>query len=638
MTNILIKFILIFLILTGTFAQKNKENFFANKDKILDDITTDHNESYDIKSIKLKTNTGVDTKIYGYWDYQSNGGAINYIDINLSQPENIHVISMISTDSIDPVSVSMSRRVVYNFSNDGGTTWGSPITVPNFRAGYPSLIIASDQTENSFCVIASHSVLNGYLRSSIYVDEYEGAGNFFTYETPLFQYGTDNPVFPVITQTSNGNILLAASFPATSSIGGIAVITFNLSNRSWSNWIHLEPSPQHAGRLAIASGDNGYAAVIWRSNTNPDSLLYRQTTNNGLTWGAKTVIDFETENITPCWTGFDAIYNGTDLYIVFTRTGKNASGLVLANEVCFWNSSNKNTVTIIDSTRYPYMMKSTGTLNIQTNHNFAFNFPSIGYNANKTRIYVCVDVFLQGETDPDGFNYSDILVSYSDDLGVSWSFPRNVTKTKNLDERYVSVSSFSPWINDSNYVFMLIQEDKIPGANYATNSREARQISGAKTRLIKFNTDYIETGNSAINVNANWNMVSIPVDTIVDKNSFFLSAASNAFTMSEGGTYVAVNQLVPGKGYWIKFRNPEIYNISGKKLDFLKIAVKSGWNMIGCYSEEISVSNITTTPPNIIVSKFYEYSGGYIQSSILKPGKAYWVKVKTDGYLNLISK
>lgn len=583
-------------------------------------------------------NIGLDTRIYGYWDYQSNGGAINYIDINPLEPNNIHIISMISTDSANEVSVSMSRRVVYNFSYNGGIYWGIPKQVIGIRSGYPSLTVASDLYDNFFPIVASHSLIDGYLRSSLYVDEYEGSGNFTSYLTPIYQAGTDNPVFPLITQTSNGNILLAASFPTTSIISGIAVITFNLIDKTWGNWVQLETSPKHSGRLAIASGENGYAAVIWRAATSPDSLIYRETTNNGQTWGLKNVIDYETENKIPCWTGFDAIYNGTDLYIVFTRTEKNVNGNVLANEVCFWKSSTKIITTIIDSTTYPYLMKTTGTSNIQTNHNFAFNFPSIGLSIDKSRIYVGVDVLLQNETDKDGFNYSDILLSYSDDLGITWSIPKNITRTVNIDERYVSVSTKSPKMSDSNYVYILYQEDKIPGANYATGAQEARPITGVKEKLLKYNTDFIERETKLINVNSNWNMVSIPLDTTVNKNTFFPSAISSAFTISDAGMYVAQSQLLPGKGYWIKFRNEEDFSITGKNPHFLKIPVKAGWNMIGGFSEEILVDNITTTPPNIINSKFYAYSNGYIPVNSLKPGKGYWIKVKSDGYINLISK
>ncbi len=618
-------------------AQNYEEIHIIGKNPIQNDnikikIQSDHISNSTISIVSK------DTKIYGYWDYQSNGGAVNYIDVNPLDLNNIHVISMIATDSTDPVSLSMSRKVIYNYSYDGGKSWGMPVFVPNIRSGYPSLATAFDLYESYIAIISSHSTIDGYLRSSLYIDDYEGAGNFFSYTTPLIQSGTDNTISPIIAQTSNGNIILAASFPASSNLTGIAVIVFDLANRTWGNWIQLETSQNHSGRLAIATGSNGYAAVIWRSNTNPDSLLYRQTTNNGITWNQKSLIDYENGITGPCWTGFDAIYNETDLYVTYTRSRYTTNGYYLANEVCFWKSSTQNTVTILDSNSYPYLMKSTGIDNIQTNHNFAFNFPSIGLKFDKSRLYVGVDVFIQNEVDVDGFNYSDVLLSYSDDFGSSWSLPQNLTRSPNIDERYVSLSPVQPNINDSNYVYLVFQEDKIPGANYVTNSNEARPISGVKTKFLSYNVDMIERGTSAINVVANWNIVSLPIDTLIDKSIIFPDATSNAFTLGSSGGYMIENQLTSGKAYWVKFPISKEILIAGKKPKTIKIQVKKGWNMIGAFNEEISVDKITTSPPNIINSKFYGYSSGYVTVNILQPGKGYWVKVNSDGYLNYISK
>ena len=43
--------------------------------------------------------------------------------------------------------------------------------------------------------------------------------------------------------------------------------------------------------------------------------------------------------------------------------------------------------------------------------------------------------------------------------------------------------------------------------------------------------------------------------------------------------------------------------------------------MIGPFDEEILIGNIVSTPPGIIVSPFYEYSGGYLNCKHIKIGK-----------------
>jgi hypothetical protein len=63
--------------------------------------------------------------------------------------------------------------------------------------------------------------------------------------------------------------------------------------------------------------------------------------------------------------------------------------------------------------------------------------------------------------------------------------------------------------------------------------------------------------------------------------------------------------------------------------------VKSDWNIIGPFDQNVSVSNITSTPTNIVTSNYFGYSNGYTQSTTLEIGKGYWIKVSQAGTLNL---
>ncbi len=423
---------------------------------------------------------GTGTGIYGYWDLQSNGGAVNYIEMNPTNPENVHVVMMIATDSSSGTALSTSRRVAYNFSYDGGNSWGVPKIVPSIRAGYPSLTLYQYPNNTFSTAIASHGSpsIGSPIQSSLYIENSEGENNFTTYLPPLHLPGSNDVIWPIITQTSNGSVILAGSFSASSSLSGLSVIKLD-SNRVWGSWNRFETNSTHAGRIAIAAGDAGRAAVIWRANTNPDSLIYRETTNNGNNWGVKKLVLSENGSRGPCWTGFDAMYIGTTLYITYTQSNYDEQGYKVANQVMLWKSSTQNSTVVIDSFYFPKLMKTVLMGKNQTNHNFAFNFPSIGKNTNNTRIYIAVDAFLQGVTDHEGYNYSDILLTYSDDDGNNWKIPTNITNTNTLDERYVSISTINPILNsngnDSNWVYLVYQEDIIPGANYVTTGNEPGQ-------------------------------------------------------------------------------------------------------------------------------------------------------------------
>ncbi len=643
------KFFSLFLFTVSVFSQNLENNqvsvcpkFFQEiSDAIINDKLPQINIKIPNKIQKTSNPIGIDTKIYGYWDLQSNGGAINYIAVNPENPNNIHVASMISTDSSSATAISISRRIAYNFSYDGGNSWGTPVFVPNIRAGYPSLFLPSDSELNYFAAIASHGSpgTNLPLQSALYLDSYEGGKIFSTYLTPLHQPNNDDVLWPSIAQTSNGNIILAGSFPSSSLLSGLSVISFN-QNRTWNNWTRFETSAKHSGRVAIASGDNGSVAIIWRSSTDPDSLLARMSSDNGVSWGSKIAIDAENGSSGPCWTGFDAMYIGTTLYVTYTRSNYSNGNYNLANQVRLWKSSTQTSTAVIDSFVFPRLMKTTGVQNIQTNHNFAFNFPSIGKNSTGSRIYIAVDAFMQGITDSEGFNYSDILLTYSDDNGTTWTIPKNITNTKNIDERYVSLSTVNPIINtsgkDSNWVFMVFQEDRIPGANYATLASEARPVSGTKLKFFKLNVDYKSTETISINISNKWNMLSVPVDITSDKNVLFPNSVSNAFIYYPGSGYTVENILTPGKGYWLKFNRDHTVVFTANPVNSLILSVLPGWNMIGSISKAIPVSRIVTNPANITTSKYYGYSNGYFVADTLKPGIGYWIKVKQPGTINLI--
>lgn len=138
-----------------------------------------------------------------------------------------------------------------------------------------------------------------------------------------------------------------------------------------------------------------------------------------------------------------------------------------------------------------------------------------------------------------------------------------------------------------------------------------------------------------VGVGAGWNIVSLPVDA-PDRStaSLFPGAVSPAYEYGPGG-YAAVDSLVPGKGYWLKFSSAAGFGMYGLPRDRDTVAVATGWNMVGSLSVPSPSSAVATDPPGLIASPFYEYEAGYRPASALVPGKGYWVKVSADGVLIL---
>ncbi len=138
---------------------------------------------------------------------------------------------------------------------------------------------------------------------------------------------------------------------------------------------------------------------------------------------------------------------------------------------------------------------------------------------------------------------------------------------------------------------------------------------------------------SALTVNDKWNMISLPViPTSFSKTSLFPTAASDAFRYE--GSYIASPTLENKKGYWLKFDGDQSVGISGATLTDFSFPLAQDWNMIGSISNSISVTQIQDTG-SIVSSNYYYFDGGYKIATSIDPGKAYWVKASSAGFIIL---
>ena len=86
----------------------------------------------------------------------------------------------------------------------------------------------------------------------------------------------------------------------------------------------------------------------------------------------------------------------------------------------------------------------------------------------------------------------------------------------------------------------------------------------------------------------------------------------------------------------MRFDQQTVRNIIGSPNTLDTVDVNLRWNMIGSLSSSMPLSGVTSIPSGIITSDFLTYSDtGYSIASMIEPGKAYWVKVSSDGKLVL---
>jgi hypothetical protein len=148
-----------------------------------------------------------------------------------------------------------------------------------------------------------------------------------------------------------------------------------------------------------------------------------------------------------------------------------------------------------------------------------------------------------------------------------------------------------------------------------------------------FNSQFTVT----VNIVNGWNMISLPLLTLeVNKNSLFPENASNAFSFDKG--YKSSDILQHGTGYWLKFAGARSITIEGNPLLVDTIDVTPGWQMIGSLSVPVPRSSITSIPAGIIsIARDFNYYGGnhYLLDTLIRPGKAYWIKISGAGKIIL---
>lgn len=137
-------------------------------------------------------------------------------------------------------------------------------------------------------------------------------------------------------------------------------------------------------------------------------------------------------------------------------------------------------------------------------------------------------------------------------------------------------------------------------------------------------------------VQQRWNLVSNPFDGNEDsvRALFPASLMHHAYFFDPLNGYVEEIRLRHGCGYWEKFSDSGITEISGMRLTQDAFHLAAGWNLIGSISVPVLASGITASGMQIL-TPFYGYNQGYAHADTIVPGKAYWVKVDGPGDLLL---
>lgn len=156
-------------------------------------------------------------------------------------------------------------------------------------------------------------------------------------------------------------------------------------------------------------------------------------------------------------------------------------------------------------------------------------------------------------------------------------------------------------------------------------SLKARNLESVETAYTPAEIGQLPCYLFSGSVAAGWNLISMPL--IADDNSrqtLFPSSISSAYFYN--GAYVASESLQVGVGYWLKYGSVASVELAGTPVYDDTIDLIEGWNLIGSVAVPVAVSLLTTDPPGVSLSNFFEYQGAYIISITLEPLRAYWIK------------
>ncbi len=93
------------------------------------------------------------------------------------------------------------------------------------------------------------------------------------------------------------------------------------------------------------------------------------------------------------------------------------------------------------------------------------HLPSAGIAADGS-LYITYSFPLEQDVDDNNVNRRDIFIVHSEDGGVSWSVPQDISQVLGQEEEFACVAKVV-----DNFVHVIFQMDDLPGTNLQTNSR-----------------------------------------------------------------------------------------------------------------------------------------------------------------------
>jgi hypothetical protein len=183
----------------------------------------------------------------------------------------------------------------------------------------------------------------------------------------------------------------------------------------------------------------------------------------------------------------------------------------------------------------------------------------------------------------------------------------------------------------------MIIRDVITGAFVSADMRSTDAVTVQDAFVSELIIEHILYVTVAQSYPAGWSLVGMPVNVSHTHYSELFPSAVNNSLYGFANTYLLSEVLTESKGYWVRLTQPSELTFVGDPRAQADLQLSAGWNLISGLSSSVAASSIADTDGIIVAGSLYGFSGSYVNSTTLDPGKGYWVRTLQSGTVRLVA-
>ncbi len=416
---------------------------------------------------------------------------------------------------------------------------------------------------------------------------------------------------------------------------------------SWDDDIRVSDQPYIEAYSEIGVGIDGKLHLIYYSynqNYSFNSVRYSTSPSGSIEFSSSVPVGITNEEMEPCdcCQPDIVIADNGDLYIGYRNNISNLRLHYIVKKEYGSDSFQEPIPVSYFSDYVSYCPSSGPSLSIE-NNNIASGFYVSQHN-NTYVNHASLDTLIFSEE-----------VNVSPGSGASQNFPFVVLKEFVIHTAWIDYRNGNP---DIYYAAMelggdeLVSEQRISDdSEESSNVQKDPFLIWGNNELICFWSDnrtgdyQIFMANSGgeqsetitIDYIQDWNLLGLPLVVENASYTYLFPGSIDGTLYSFDNGYNLETSLIHGEGYWLRFNEAGSTTITGGSITELTISLSEGWNLISGISIPLNISDIQDPDEIVIFGTVFGFnSAGYLNVEIVEPGKGYWIRTNSSGYITII--